>query len=1546
MNIQCAQCGRFIETESDANTPISFCPFCGNRLNTAALPEENQVEETVDITEKSSESEMEVCDTNEEIVHQETSFPKEEPAVAVPTPEIPFTNPQIRGNSHPSVSQVFSAGVNWLKSQKERLETFRKERARQNNSSENSATEVPVVTDTSQENQFVIPTPPLPGSAPAQEILDPEQPIPSPPLPQNSGTGYNYDAKQIIPSPPLPGQKPSINPLEKFKVIAKKITEICGKVFNSVKKIPLRRTLVSVGNGFTSICGRLRKIKTPRIPFRKINYSRLILLACGIVSLLLGIRFLASWNSPQIQVGCILLTIGLIWLFFRNPTSHRFSRFTAIFCFLSTLVAGTALAWCTTISPKINFSWVLWNGFRIAVLFLAGIALFITTFNRSFWKLPANESKPKPQKTRKAKVSGPPIKTSKLVRPSKAWAEDNQSPAVPKILPVPNSGEKVSSMRKLEQPVTRLLILLVFLELGWLGWGMYKAWNTQKICDRFAEKGIAPAQYWSASICLNELNPHQEFERGMELLEASAHQHYAPANERFAQILFDNGSRSSEVFENWKIAAECGRRDSMKSLALCYANGWGTDRDENEMVFWLQKAANLGQAEAQYHLAMAYWDGKGTVQNDQQAIYWLNSSASHKNPDALYFLGKITFEGERVTPFQAQGVEYLLLASTLGNEKASEFLKNFFCEKNGMEICPEPGLDWLITCSDSEENDWAVERLNLYFSQEKGLEKHPVKGFKWIEKQAKYENPVAAMLLAHCYLNGDLVDQNEEQGIVWLTKSAESNLLVAQKELADDYYQGIHTQKNLETAYLWYNRAMKQNDLDSQFSVANCKYCGRGTIQDQPEGIDHWVDAARQGHEPSREKLNEIFINEDGLVNLQDQGISWLQQEEKNGNIDAKRKLEQFYQENQTTPEALAFFEKKAREGDVDAQLKIGRIYLYGLGTKQDVSLGFGWLKKAYLQGKSEAGVVLDEFCFQQDSNSPFLNEAIAWLEKRAEDGNVRAQLRVGEICLEKGTQQYIAKGFKWLQKAEDNIQAEPEDQAKAVQILDNFSFRQESNRKFPEETIAWLEKRADDGYVRAQLQVGKIYLEGKVVPKDSRKATSFLKDAADENSEAILLLDEYFVENDTLPEPAQEGIGWLERRSNEGSETAQLKLANYYLQGTYVQKNPSKAIIHLEKAAKQKNPEALLLLGECYQQGLGTSKNLSKAFECFQESATGGNVEAQCQAAHCCKEGIGTSKDLTAAASYWKSASEAGNCEALYEYGKCCSTGEGTAQNLGKAARCFSKAAAQGHCEAQLEYGKCCLYGQGMAVNPSEGVQNIAAAAAQGNDEALAIYGECCILGKGTVQNRSLGLQKLLTAEKNGWKPAGESLKKFLLNGENTDSDLQKSEIRVWIEKQADDGDSSARLLIGKAMYEGNGWKKDRKKAVALLEDVSKDGNKEAESILIKWFLEDKDLKPSDGPILRRIKELADDENPDALVYLGKCNLYAWGMEENLTQAFALFQKAAILGNADGQYWLGRCYEFGYGTKKSPSESNAWYKKASLQGHAKAKERLVEPKN
>jgi len=118
----------------------------------------------------------------------------------------------------------------------------------------------------------------------------------------------------------------------------------------------------------------------------------------------------------------------------------------------------------------------------------------------------------------------------------------------------------------------------------------------------------------------------------------------------------------------------------------------------------------------------------------------------------------------------------------------------------------------------------------------------------------------------------------------------------------------------------------------------------------------------------------------------------------------------------------LKALRKKARRGDVDAQMGLGAAYFEGEGVPQDYTEAAKWLRMAAEQGNSTAQISMGIICLSGDCGVlKNEQEAARWFELSAKQGNDLGRYYLGVIYLTGiGVSKDERKGFSYWGKIED----------------------------------------------------------------------------------------------------------------------------------------------------------------------------------------------------------------------------------------------------------------------------------------------------------------------------------------------------------------------------------------------------------------------------------------------------------------------------------------------------------------------------------------------
>jgi uncharacterized protein len=157
-------------------------------------------------------------------------------------------------------------------------------------------------------------------------------------------------------------------------------------------------------------------------------------------------------------------------------------------------------------------------------------------------------------------------------------------------------------------------------------------------------------------------------------------------------------------------------------------------------------------------------------------------------------------------------------------------------------------------------------------------------------------------------------------------------------------------------------------------------------------------------------------------------------------------------------------------------------------------------------------------------------------------------------------------------------------------------------------ESIRWITRAANQGYVPAEYELGRIYLYGRGVPIDYAQALLWERKAA-EQGDPRAQRDLAFMHErgfGVAADPAQ-AAEWNRKAAMQGNAEAQLHLAKGLDEGVGVNKDTEEARKWYSKAARQEQPAAQL---ELARQSAGQG-NCPVAVHWYEEAAGHGQAQA-----------------------------------------------------------------------------------------------------------------------------------------------------------------------------------------------------------------------------------------------------------------------------------------------------------------------------------------------
>ena len=434
---------------------------------------------------------------------------------------------------------------------------------------------------------------------------------------------------------------------------------------------------------------------------------------------------------------------------------------------------------------------------------------------------------------------------------------------------------------------------------------------------------------------------------------------------------------------------------------------------------------------------------------------------------------------------------------------------------------------------------------------------------------------------------------------------------------------------------------------------------------------------------------------------------------------------------------ALREFRRLAGLENPSAQYRLGEMYYYGKGVPESHTQACQWLTRAAEQGDVDAQIKLGEiYGYRSDCDGPEKHhlEVI----KEAESGNDDAQYELG-LMYESGNGVYTndARALQWLTRAAERGHVDAQ-----IKLGRMYRYNQDNvwecvSEEDHMEALHWYELAAEQGDADAQYESGCIRYDY----DGAAAAVSWFKLAADQghtlaqHSLGCMIADN-LVSDDHFE--YQNAVKWFIPAAEQGDAVAQ-----YHLGCVLRGEEPDEAGKWFVHAADQGCVDAQYQLGLMCVSGVGVPQDHNQAIQWFARAAKQGHADALTRAAklghadsqydlgHNYERGVGTPEDQTQAVWWYTLAAEQGHACAQYELG-CMSRGA----EPDEAVEWFTRAAEQGNADAQHALGKLYCSGEGVPQNHVQAVRWFSGAAKQGHTGAQFELGRMYANGEGVADN------------------------------------------------------------------------------------------------------------------------------------------------------------------------------------------------------------------
>ncbi|KAI8997709.1 hypothetical protein BDB01DRAFT_713438 [Pilobolus umbonatus] len=333
-----------------------------------------------------------------------------------------------------------------------------------------------------------------------------------------------------------------------------------------------------------------------------------------------------------------------------------------------------------------------------------------------------------------------------------------------------------------------------------------------------------------------------------------------------------------EAFEKlYNLSTQSEFASAFQSLACCYIDGKGTEKDARHAIFWLEKSidtlkdttsmvrlaeiygygmgapvdyelafsllkksAEMGDTEAQYKMGMVFLQGEfGMLINERTAANWLKLSAAKLHSESIYALSKIT---NMINDSELE-LQYLKNAAALGHVRSMYLLGEKYLKQ--LEV---PFLNALM------QHDYLNQALKyLHMAGEKGDTMSLIllgKAYSNCTKTKIRFSASSATLInsidnlpTPCDSQGYCDDMEERIDAKWRAEEDEKSLAIECFEKASSLgdldatvyaAEAWHEQKQYAAALELFEKAASQGSIIARFFCARYSIEGFGGCELSP----------------------------------------------------------------------------------------------------------------------------------------------------------------------------------------------------------------------------------------------------------------------------------------------------------------------------------------------------------------------------------------------------------------------------------------------------------------------------------------------------------------------------------------------------------------------------------------------------------------------------------------------------------------------------------------------------------------------------------------
>ncbi len=835
-------------------------------------------------------------------------------------------------------------------------------------------------------------------------------------------------------------------------------------------------------------------------------------------------------------------------------------------------------------------------------------------------------------------------------------------------------------------------------------------------------------------------------------------------------------------------------------------------------------------------------------------------------------------------------------------------------------------------------------------------ENNPEQALYWFKRAADSNDIQAQMYCAAAYLFGVGVKKNPESAQRYLIAAAKTGNSIAQYALAQSFLDS-RQQANKKLGLLWLEKAVAQNNPAAQTKSGELYANGAGVPVDLVKAKEMLNLAINQGYIPAVYQMAELLRKQGDFKQAKD----WYIRAENAHYTPAEVGLAQIYTQ-QSSPFYdlhLGFLQmlKAAQNGSSEAQLALAGMYKNGQGVDKDENLAKEWAQKAIVSSKGtpasaqmDAAVWLSLGKAHTLAASGYQLRGILsdWQNPDALKENNYNQApqmeRLNRTALYKPKFVMANPNDITISEYYDALAAVLSGDSKSAELLfPRYPIDKQTGQLSDQAFFEQLQKRAVLGDSDAQFTLSQMYQDGIGVNKDIQAAIKYYELAtAQQELRAEYNLGLIYLEGNGIPADYVKAVTLLRDAAFKGNDHAQYTLANINEHGyrnsageEVIPADPEQAtaMYFLASAndyglAQYRLAEMLVREKKADMTVAGKQKRNQMIKQLYQGAYSSGVADAALPLAFFNAMDSDKGKQALAFEEAKKSAN-AGNAAAALLLGLFYDRGIIEQANPEEALDWYEKASVNP--VGAFILGTYISQGTGIRKNTEKGADLLQKAADAGFSYAnlnLAVMKQ---------QEGKVFLPELEKALALGNSTAGLLLADYYLSLGNDDTQLQQA--RNIYQSLADKGDKDGQFKLAYMYEQGLGGAIDITNAEKWYRAAAEQGQTGAQFLLGQLYQLGLVGNQPDYVEAKKWYSKAESTYAPAAIALG----FVYDtVDDDYQQALTSYQHAAEQKDPIGQFDLGLIYEKGKGRAVDFVKAKELYQQAADSGHRQAMVQLA----